>query len=97
MKLQQLDHFGIEVRALARAERFYTEVLGLDVEDGRIVAVGASVDAPSDAIVVDGTGKFVTPGIIDPHSHIGGYAGPRHEAATDGNETRVHFVVHAGL
>lgn len=31
MKLQRLDHFGIEVGDLARAERFYTEVLGLSV------------------------------------------------------------------
>lgn len=29
MKLQRLDHFGIEVSELERAERFYTEVLGL--------------------------------------------------------------------
>src|SRR3989449_10719320 len=32
-------------------------------KDGRIVAVGAKVDAPSDAVVVDGTGKYVTPGL----------------------------------
>ena len=31
MKLERLDHFGIEVADLARAERFYTEVLGLGV------------------------------------------------------------------
>jgi len=31
MKLQRLDHFGIEVADLVRAERFYTEVLGLEV------------------------------------------------------------------
>jgi catechol 2,3-dioxygenase-like lactoylglutathione lyase family enzyme len=31
MKLEQLDHFGIEVNQLAEAERFYTEVLGLTV------------------------------------------------------------------
>lgn len=31
MRLEKLDHFGIEVRELARAERFYTEVLGLCV------------------------------------------------------------------
>jgi catechol 2,3-dioxygenase-like lactoylglutathione lyase family enzyme len=31
MKLERLDHFGIEVNELARAERFYTEVLGLTV------------------------------------------------------------------
>ncbi|MBF6561466.1 MAG: VOC family protein [Candidatus Binataceae bacterium] len=31
MKLERLDHFGIEVSDLAHAERFYTEVLGLSV------------------------------------------------------------------
>jgi catechol-2,3-dioxygenase len=31
MKLERLDHFGIEVNDLASAERFYTEVLGLTV------------------------------------------------------------------
>jgi catechol-2,3-dioxygenase len=31
MKLERLDHFGIEVAELKRAERFYTEVLGLSV------------------------------------------------------------------
>jgi catechol 2,3-dioxygenase-like lactoylglutathione lyase family enzyme len=31
MKLERLDHFGIEVRELKRAERFYTDVLGLSV------------------------------------------------------------------
>ena len=31
MRLERLDHFGIEVADLARAERFYTEVLGLRV------------------------------------------------------------------
>jgi catechol 2,3-dioxygenase-like lactoylglutathione lyase family enzyme len=31
MKLERLDHFGIEVRELKRAERFYTSVLGLEV------------------------------------------------------------------
>jgi catechol 2,3-dioxygenase-like lactoylglutathione lyase family enzyme len=29
MRLERLDHFGIEVLELGRAERFYTEVLGL--------------------------------------------------------------------
>jgi len=31
MKLQRLDHFGVEVRDLSRAEKFYTETLGLNV------------------------------------------------------------------
>ena len=54
--------------------------------DGRIVAVGRSVDAPADAVAVDGTGKFVTPGIIDTHSHLGVYAAPGTTAESDGNE-----------
>jgi catechol 2,3-dioxygenase-like lactoylglutathione lyase family enzyme len=31
MRLERLDHFGVEVSEMARAERFYTEVLGLTV------------------------------------------------------------------
>jgi imidazolonepropionase-like amidohydrolase len=54
--------------------------------DGKIVAVGATVDAPAGVTVVDGTGKFVTPGIIDTHSHLGAYASPGVEAHSDGNE-----------
>src|ERR1043166_5642408 len=54
--------------------------------DGRIVAVGTNVQAPSDAVVVDGTGKWVTPGVIDTHSHIGVYAAPGTFAESDGNE-----------
>ena len=46
------------------------------LRDGKIAAVGATVDAPADAVVVDGTGKYLTPGIIDIHSHVGGAASP---------------------
>src|SRR5215207_8440587 len=40
------------------------------MRDGKIAAVGASVDVPAGAEVIDVTGKFVSPGIIDAHSHI---------------------------
>src|SRR6266849_1798769 len=56
------------------------------LRDGRIVAVGATVVAPAEAVVVDGTDKFVTPGIIDDHSHLGVYAAPGTDAESDGNE-----------
>ncbi len=56
------------------------------LRDGKVVAVGASVDAPSDAIVIDGTGKYVTPGLIDTHSHLGVYAAPGVASLSDGNE-----------
>jgi len=56
------------------------------LRDGKVVAVGATVEAPAGTTVVDGTGKWVTPGIIDPHSHLGVYAAPSVEANSDGNE-----------
>ncbi len=39
------------------------------VHAGKIAGVGATVSAPAGATVVDATGKYLTPGIIDPHSH----------------------------
>ena len=56
------------------------------LRDGKIVEVGASVNAPPDALVIDGTGKYVTPGIIDVHSHVGVYPAPGVDANSDGNE-----------
>lgn len=53
---------------------------------GRIVSLGEEVEAPPDAIVVDASGRFVTPGIIDTHSHMGLYAAPGTSAESDGNE-----------
>src|SRR5262250_283094 len=40
------------------------------IKDGKIAEVGPSVKAPKGATVIDAEGKFVTPGIIDCHSHI---------------------------
>jgi imidazolonepropionase-like amidohydrolase len=54
--------------------------------DGRISAVGQTVQAPANAVVVDATGKWVTPGVIDTHSHLGVYASPGVQAHSDGNE-----------
>src|SRR5437867_5372233 len=56
------------------------------LRDGKIAAVGTSITAPADAVVIDGTGKYVTPGIIDVHSHIGVYPAPGVDANSDGNE-----------
>jgi imidazolonepropionase-like amidohydrolase len=56
------------------------------LRNGKIAAVGASITAPPDTLVIDGTGKYVTPGIIDVHSHIGVYPAPGVDANSDGNE-----------
>jgi len=56
------------------------------IADGKIVAVGPSVTVPAGATVIDGGGKYVTPGIVDTHSHLGVYAAPGVDALSDGNE-----------
>src|SRR5438874_2853104 len=55
-------------------------------KDGRIVALGATVEPPAGAVVVDGAGRYVTPGLIDTNSHLGVYAAPGNDAESDGNE-----------
>ena len=40
------------------------------IKDGKIAEVGSSIKAPQGAQVIDANGQFVTPGIIDCHSHI---------------------------
>ena len=43
-------------------------------------SAGRSSPSPAGAPVIDGTGKWVTPGIIDIHSHLGDYPSPGVEA-----------------
>ena len=52
---------------------------------GKIIAVGPGLDADG-AAVVDASGKWVTPGIIDVHSHLGVYPSPGTASHSDGNE-----------
>lgn len=42
----------------------------LVLEDGKIARIGQNLATPLGAEVYDATGKFVMPGIIDPHSHM---------------------------
>ena len=39
------------------------------IQNGKITAIGKNLSAPAGATIVDGTGKFVSPGLIDCHSH----------------------------
>ena len=61
---------------------------GADVllQDGKVAAVGSGLSAPAGAVRVDGSGKWVTPGLIDVHSHLGVYPSPGARAHSDGNE-----------
>ena len=65
------------------------------LERGAITYVGADREAPAGAVVVDGKGKFVTPGIIDAHSHMGVYPAPNAKAHGDGNEAVGPVTAHA--
>jgi imidazolonepropionase-like amidohydrolase len=56
------------------------------IADGVIKAVEPNLMVPDGAAVIDGTGKWVTPGIIDVHSHLGDYPSPGVSSLSDGNE-----------
>jgi imidazolonepropionase-like amidohydrolase len=64
------------------------------LRDGKIAAVGATVEAPADAMVIDAQGRWVTPGIVDDHSHLGVYAAPGGQALSDGNEATNPVTAH---
>jgi len=53
--------------------------------DGKIKEIGRDLIV-GEIIEIDGTGKFVTPGIIDNHSHMGVYPAPGVRTSSDGNE-----------
>ncbi|MBQ4799050.1 amidohydrolase [Pseudoalteromonas sp. MMG006] len=53
--------------------------------DGKVQQVGKDLSANADT-TIDAMGKWVTPGIIDVHSHLGAYPSPSVESHQDGNE-----------
>ena len=55
------------------------------IRDGKIDAIGTGLPADG-AEVVDAAGKWVTPGVIDVHSHLGVYPSPGTTSHSDGNE-----------
>ena len=56
------------------------------LRDGKVVAVGDASLSTEGYTRIDATGKFVTPGVIDIHSHLGDYPTPSVDAHSDGNE-----------
>lgn len=51
------------------------------LRDGQVMAIGTSIDAPADVNRIDATGRWITPGLIDIHTHYGTYLLP--QAAED--------------
>lgn len=55
------------------------------ITDGKITSIGTDVTGDA-SLTIDAGGKYVTPGIIDIHSHLGNYPSPSVHAHGDGNE-----------
>lgn len=56
------------------------------IDGGRIAAVGKGIPVPEEAKVYRADGKYVMPGLIDAHSHLGLFGEPSVPATADGNE-----------
>ena len=65
------------------AELLNTDLL---ISDGKIAAQGTNLDLDDSVLRIDATGKWVTPGLIDVHSHMGVYSAPGTDNHSDGNE-----------
>jgi imidazolonepropionase-like amidohydrolase len=63
------------------------------VRNGKIAEVGANVAAPSGANVIDATGLFVMPGIIDCHSHIAIEGGVNEGSVSDSSMANIADVL----
>ena len=78
---------GANVMTAAGPTQMGTDIL---IRGGKIAAVGRGL-APAGAKVLDLPDRWITPGLIDPHSHIGVYAQPSVRAHSDGNESSGPF------
>ncbi len=58
----------------------------LIIRDGKIIAIGEDLPYSSDLIEINANGRWITPGIIDIHSHMGVYPAPGVRTSSDGNE-----------
>lgn len=59
------------------------------IAGGKVVGVAQSAaefTLPAGTVTIDAQGKWVTPGIVDIHSHLGDYPSPSVDAVSDGNE-----------
>ena len=56
------------------------------IQNRKIVAIGKDLPSTNDFKVIDAYNKWVTPGIIDIHSHMGVYPAPGVSTSSDGNE-----------
>ncbi len=82
------DPFPSTYRPLPRVDTFIRHATILDgtgrrlqnasllLRDGKVSAIGQDIDPPAGAQVIDAAGRWITPGLIDVHSHIGDFPTP---------------------
>ena len=63
------------------------------VENGKISAVGQNLSAPAGAIIVDASGKFLMPGMIDCHSHTAIEGGVNEGTVSDSSMVNIEDVI----
>ncbi|PHR61947.1 MAG: amidohydrolase [Robiginitomaculum sp.] len=84
----------VESQAVLITNAHIVDGIGGDIEngslfllDGKIAGIGADIDlGDTEPLRIDAKGAWVTPGVIDVHSHLGVYALPNVRAHSDGNE-----------
>jgi imidazolonepropionase-like amidohydrolase len=63
------------------------------IQNGKISAIGKNINAPADATVVDASGKYLTPGIIDCHSHTAVEGGVNEGTVSDSSMVNIKDVI----
>lgn len=63
------------------------------IRDGKIAAVGKDLKASSNAQIIDGEGLFLTPGIIDAHSHLAVEGGVNESSLSVSSIARIQDVI----
>ena len=64
------------------------------ISSNKIKAIGENLSKPSGVLLINANGKWVTPGIIDIHSHMGVYSAPSLRSSSDGNESTSPVTAH---
>ena len=82
------DPYPSTYKPLPRTDTFIANAIILDgrghrlegasilLRDGKIVSIGADLKAPGNAVVIDAHSRWITPGLVDVHSHLGDFAAP---------------------
>jgi imidazolonepropionase-like amidohydrolase len=64
------------------------------IQDGKIAAIGTGLDIPAGARVIDATGRWVLPGFIEAHGHVGVHEEAEGWAGSDSNELTEPVTAH---